>query len=86
MEKKSSGEQVRFSVCVSQELAAYIDKFCSDFGCTRSGFVTVVLGQYVRNQQAQQALLKSMCLGLQQGVTDAAKMMTDKDNKITPVE
>lgn len=82
MEKKSSGEQVRFSVCVSQELAAYIDRFCSDFGCTRSGFVTVILGQYVRNQEAQKVFLKSLCEGVERGVTDAAKQLSaEKDKK-----
>ena len=77
--KKRDGEQVRFSVCVSKELCEYIDGFCADFGCTRSSFVTVILGQYVRNQEAQKVLLKNLCEGVEKGVTDAAKLIAEKE-------
>ena len=70
-------EPQRVSVCVSDDLLEYIDNFCNEFGCSRSSFITVVLGQYVRQQKIQTEAIQGMC----KGFTDAAVSALEKKEK-----
>lgn len=70
-------EPQRVSVCVSDELLEYIDNFCNEFGCSRSSFITVVLGQHVRQQKIQTEAIQGMC----KVFTDAAvSALEEKEN------
>lgn len=70
-------EPQRVSVCVSDELLEYIDKFCNEFGCSRSSFITVVLGQYVRQQRMQSDAIQSMCKGFTDAATNVLQQQQD---------
>ena len=70
-------EPQRVSVCVSDDLLEYIDNFCNEFGCSRSSFITVVLGQYVRQQKIQTEAIQGMC----KGFTDAAVLAIEKNKE-----
>ena len=70
-------EPQRVSVCVSDDLLEYIDNFCNEFGCSRSSFITVVLGQYVRQQKIQNEAIQGMC----KAFTDAAVSALEEKEK-----
>lgn len=70
-------EPQRVSVCVSDELLEYIDNFCNEFGCSRSSFITVVLGQYVRQQKIQTEAIQGMCKGFADAAASALKQQQE---------
>lgn len=70
-------EPQRVSVCVSDELLEYIDKFCNEFGCSRSSFITVVLGQYVRQQKIQTEAIQGMCKGFSAAAASALQQQQE---------